>query len=175
MKRYETIVARGELAALRADVDGLRAELLRLQEESDAAQVGCHLGAGTSRCALTRRAALLELAGRGWCCACCPRRAGPRPSCRPQGAAQAAQEAVAAARVEAEAEADAIRAKAAAEAQAKAVSSRSGWLGVGRACCQRWALCRANHASTPTAGAPLCPRAPTHAGGGGVAAAAAGV
>lgn len=40
MKKYEGIVQRGELVALHADVDGLRGEMLRLEEEWRRAQVG---------------------------------------------------------------------------------------------------------------------------------------
>ena len=40
VKKFEGIVKRSELAALHADVDGLRGEMLRLEEERGRAQVG---------------------------------------------------------------------------------------------------------------------------------------
>lgn len=42
LKKFETIVNRQELAALHHDVDGLRGELLRLEDEWRCAQVGWH-------------------------------------------------------------------------------------------------------------------------------------
>jgi hypothetical protein len=44
LRRFESIVRRGELAALQADVGTLRTELLRVQDELEASQVGRGLG-----------------------------------------------------------------------------------------------------------------------------------
>jgi hypothetical protein len=44
LRRFESIVRRGELAALQADVGTLRTELLRVQDELEASQVGKGLG-----------------------------------------------------------------------------------------------------------------------------------
>ena len=137
VKKFEGIVKRSELAALHADVDGLRGEMLRLEEERGRAQVGGFAVAACLAWAVSVDSAFpgaLHTAGSGalqcsaasvWLSSMCHPRLPPCCPAAPlplQAEAAAANEQAAAVRLGAEAAAEAIRAKAAAEVQAKAVS-----------------------------------------------------